>query len=143
MTNTPTEANTRDLILYALFRLLVNALGIALIARVLPGIIVTDNSIGTYIIIGLTFGIINALLKPILTILTCSLVVFTFGLFLLVINGLILYITAGLLGDLFIIDNLGWAILGSIMISLINMVLEGIIGDDDGTGKRIRITRSG
>lgn len=120
---------------YLLLRLLVNALSIAVVARFLPGITVANNDIGTYLIIGLVFGIVNALLKPIITLLTCSLVLLTLGLFILVINGLMLLITAALLPNLFAVDGIGTAIIGGIIISLINLVLEGLIKDDDRPGK--------
>lgn len=114
---------------YLLLRVLVNALSIAVIVRVLDaGIHVANNDIGTYILIGVVFGIVNALVKPIITLLTCSLVIFTLGLFILVINGLMLSLTAALLGDLFVIDSFGWAVLGGIIISIINMLLELAIG---------------
>ena len=120
---------------YLLLRLLVNALSIAVVARFLPGITVANNDLGTYLIIGLVFGIVNALLKPIIALLTCSLVILTLGLFILVINGLMLLITASLLPNLFAVDGIGPAILGGIIISLINMVLEGLIKDEGKSGK--------
>jgi putative membrane protein len=114
---------------YLLLRLLVNALSIAVIARFLPGIHVASNDLAAFVLIGLVFGIINTLLKPIITLLTCSLVILTLGLFILVINGLMLWLTATLLPQLFQIDSFGWAILGGIIVSIINMLLEAFIGD--------------
>lgn len=129
---------------YLLLRLLVNALSIAVIARFLPGIHVTNNDLGTYILVGLVFGLVNTLFKPLLTLLTCSLVLLTMGLFLLVINGLMLLLTAAILPQHFIVDGLGWAIIGGIIISLINMVLEGLLGDNNnnqGTTVSVRIKK--
>lgn len=123
---------------YLLLRLLVNALSIAVIARFLPGIHVATNDLAAFVLIGLVFGVINALLKPIITLLTCSLVIVTLGLFILVINGLMLWLTAALLPELFQIDSFGWAILGGIIISIINMVLESLIGDKD-SGVKVRV----
>ncbi len=127
---------------YLLLRLLVNALSIAVIARLLPGIHVASNDLAAFVLIGLVFGIINILIKPILTLLTCSLVVLTLGLFVLVINGLMLWLTAALLPDLFQIDNFWWAILGGVIVSIINMILESLIGDrDGGTRVDVRVQR--
>ena len=120
---------------YLLLRLLVNALAIAIIARFLPGIQVASNDPAAFVLIGLVFGIINALVKPIIALLTCSLVILTLGLFILVINGLMLWFTAGLLPDLFRIDSFGWAILGGIIVSIVNMVLESLISDRDNNSK--------
>ncbi len=118
---------------HLLLRLLVNALSIAVIARLLPGIMVVNNAFETYLLIGLVFGVLNALVKPLLTLLTCSLVIVTFGLFLLVINGLMLMLTANILGDIFTVEGLGTAILGGIIISIINMILESAIGESQTT----------
>lgn len=113
---------------YILLRMLVNALAIGIVARLLPGFHVANNDLGTVILIGIVFGVVNTLVKPIITLLTCSLVVFTLGLFILVINGLMLWITAALLPDLMRIDNFWWAILGGVIVSAINMVLELALG---------------
>jgi putative membrane protein len=123
-----------------LLRLLVNALSIAIIARFLPGIHVASNDLAAFIFIGLVFGVINALLKPLITLLTCSLVILTLGLFILVINGLMLWLTAALLPQLFQIDSFGWAVLGGIIISIINMALESALGSrSGGTQVEVRI----
>src|SRR5258706_5021729 len=75
-------------------RVVINAIGIALTAEILPGIHVANNDLGTLLIIGLVFGIVNALLKPLLILLTCPAVILTLGLFLLIINGIMLLVTA-------------------------------------------------
>ncbi len=111
-----------------LIRVAVNAIAIAVMVAVLPGITVRDESIATYLLLGLVFGLVNALLKPILTILTCPLIIVTLGLFVLVINGLILMLTGSLTGGLLSVDGLGWAILGGIVMGLVNVVLEGLFG---------------
>lgn len=111
-------------------RLLVNALSIAVIARILPGITVADNNILTFIIIGLVFGVLNALVKPVIAFLTCPLVILTLGLFILVLNGLMLLLTSAIMGSTFQVEGLGTAILGGIIISIINMVMEGLAGEN-------------
>ncbi|MBN2305334.1 MAG: phage holin family protein, partial [Anaerolineae bacterium] len=70
-----------------LMRLLINAVALAATAAILPGISVRDNGIGTLLIVALIFGLLNAVLKPALLILSCPLVILTLGLFLLVVNG--------------------------------------------------------
>lgn len=126
---------------YIVLRILVNALSIAILARFLPGFHVVDDSIMTFIVIGLVFGIINALVKPIITLLTCSLVVLTLGLFILVINGLMLWLTAALLPNLLQIDNFWWAILGGIIVSIINMIMESALGER-GDKVEVKVFRS-
>ncbi len=124
---------------YLILRLLVNALSIAVIARILPGITVADNNILTFIIIGLVFGIINALVKPIIAFMTCPLVILTLGLFILVLNGLMLLLTSAIMGSTFQVEGLGTAILGGIIVSIINMVLEGAIKDDNNRNNRVNV----
>jgi putative membrane protein len=111
-----------------LLRLVVYAVAIAITAAILPGINVVGDDIGTYIVIAIVFGLLNAILKPILQVLTCPLVLITLGLFMLVINGLMLWITYLLLPERLIIDNFGWAILGGILMSIVGVVLENVLG---------------
>lgn len=119
-----------------LIRVVVNAVAIGLTAYLLPGIRVTDNSIGTYLLLGLIFGIVNALIKPIVSALTCPLVILTLGLFILVINGVMLMITANISGGRLQVDGLGSAIIAGIVMGVINVVLEGVVGTVSGSKDR-------
>jgi len=113
-------------------RVVINAIGIALTAMLIPGIQVANNDIGTLLLIGLVFGIVNAIIKPILIFLTCPAVLVTLGLFILVINGVMLMITDSLVGDRLIIEGgIGTAIVGGIVMAIVSLVLEGIMGLDD------------
>lgn len=114
-----------------IIRVIINALGIALIAELLPGITVTNNDLGTLLIIGFVFGIVNALLKPLLLLLTCPAVILTLGLFVLIINGIMLLVTASLVPARFQVDGLGSAIVGGILMSIISLVLESAFGVRD------------
>ncbi|MBC6937337.1 MAG: phage holin family protein [Chloroflexi bacterium] len=117
-----------------LIRVIINAIGIAITAQLLPGITVADNDIGTLLIIGLVFGIVNALVKPILMILTCPAVILSLGLFILVINGLMLLLTASLIPARLTVDGLGPAILGGIVMGIISIILEALLGVNDKNG---------
>jgi putative membrane protein len=117
-----------------LIRVIINAIGIAITAQLLPGITVADNDIGTLLIIGLVFGIVNALVKPILMILTCPAVILSLGLFILVINGLLLLLTASLIPARLSVDGLGPAILGGIVMGIISIILEALLGVNDKNG---------
>jgi len=113
-------------------RVIINAVAIAVTATVIPSIHVVNNDIGTLLMIGLVFGIINSLLKPILMFLTCPAVILSLGLFVLVINGVLLLITDSLVGDRLTIDGgIGTAILGGIVMAIVSMVLEGVLKLDD------------
>ncbi|MCL4507581.1 MAG: phage holin family protein [Chloroflexi bacterium] len=114
-----------------LLRVIVSAIAIAVTAALLPGIRVANNDIFSFLLLGLIFGVVNALIKPIVTIMSCPLVILTLGLFLFVINGIMLLITAALSGGRLFVDGLGWAIIGGIIMGLVNMVLEVLLGMND------------
>lgn len=118
-----------------ILRILVNAVAIGFTTWLLNGIRVTDNSITTYLLLGVIFGLVNALIKPIVTALSCPLVILTLGLFVLVINGLMLQLTATFSGGLLQVAGLGTAVVAGIVMGVTNMVLEAVVGafsgDDD------------
>lgn len=113
-------------------RVIINAVAIAVTALLIPNIHIADNSIGALLVIGLVFGAVNALLKPILIFLTCPAVILSLGLFILVINGLMLMITDSLVGDWLVIEGGIWtAMLGGVVIALVSMILEALLQLDD------------
>jgi putative membrane protein len=111
-----------------ILRVIVSAIAIAVTAAILPGIQVVRNDILTFLLLGLIFGVVNALIKPIVSILSCPLVILTLGLFMFVINGIMLLITAALSGGRLVVEGLGWAIVGGIIMGIVNMVLEVLLG---------------
>lgn len=117
----------RNLIL----RLIVNAAALAATAALLPGIGVRDNEIWTLLVVALIFGVVNAVLKPVFLVLSCPLIVLTLGLFVVVVNGLMLLITDALAGGRFTVDGLGWAILGGLVVGAISGILERALGLDE------------
>jgi putative membrane protein len=109
-------------------KVIINAIAIAITAWLLPGIHVVNNDIGTYLLVGLVFGIVNALIKPLISCLTCAVIILTLGLFLLVINGLMLWITAEILSSRLTIDNFWWAMLGGLIMAVVGTALEAQFG---------------
>lgn len=109
-------------------RLVINAIAIALVASLLPGITVINNDLGTLAVLGLIFALVNALVKPVIMVLGCPFIILTLGLLIPVINGLMLMLTASLAGDRLTVDGLGWAILGGLIMGVVSMVLEGVLG---------------
>jgi|SRR5690554_810180 len=109
-------------------RLLINALIIIALAWALPGIHVA--SYWTALIVALILGLLNIFLKPILIILTIPITILTLGLFLFVINALIIML-AGAMIDGFTVDGFWWALLFSILMTVLNSVLEGSRRDSD------------
>lgn len=114
-----------------ILRVIIYAVGIALVAEIVPGIHIPNDTLSTLIIIGVVFGILNAILKPIIALLTCPLVILSLGLFVLVINGVMLLITAALIPGRLQIDGIWPAILGGIVMSIISLILERVLGVND------------
>lgn len=83
----------------------------------------------TALIASIILSILNFILRPLFVILTLPITVVTFGLFLLVINASILMLVANIIGDAFIIDGFFIAIIASILVSLINYILQKLVGD--------------
>lgn len=120
-----------------LLRVLVNGLAIAAAVALIPGIAVGgDDLLGRILIVGgiaLIFAIVNALIKPIVLVLSCPIVVLTLGLFTLVINTAMLALTAwlaGLFGLPFVIDGFWPAFFGALIISVVSFILSLVLGDD-------------
>lgn len=115
-----------------LLRIVVNAIALWATAYLLPGMTVS-GSIVNLLILGAIFGVINALVKPIITALSCPLVILTLGLFILVINGGMLLLTASLVGpEMMMIRDWTVAIIAGIVMGVINMILETIVGLSEG-----------
>lgn len=105
-------------------------------AYIIPGITLqqggdTLSNIGTVLFVALIFGIINALIKPIISLLSLPITILTLGLFMLVINAAMLRLTGWLAGASFSVD--GWipAILGSIVISIVGTFVGMLLSDGD------------
>jgi len=99
---------------------------------VLPGLDVDENPdaplgvYGTYLWIGLIFGVVNAIVGPILRLLSLPFVVLTLGLFLLVINAALLGLTAALTTRLQI-DGIGTAIIGGLILAVAGWVADQLL----------------
>jgi putative membrane protein len=113
-----------------IIRIIINALAIAVTAYVMPGIEVTTDLV-PLLIVGVILTIINATVKPILSFLTFPLTILTLGLFILVINALMLSLAAYFSGGALTVDGWWPAILGAIVLAIVNMVLERITGTSD------------
>lgn len=116
-----------------LIRLLINAAAIWVMAQLLSGVQLTDSVLGLGIV-ALIFGLVNALIRPIVKLLSLPLTLITLGLFTFVINALMLLVTSWLAGDsLSLGATLGAqllnALLGSLIISLVSTVLSWLLPD--------------
>jgi putative membrane protein len=103
-----------------LTRILITMLGVLLGAWLLPGVEVESN--WKALIVAFVLGLLNALVKPILIFLTIPATIVTFGLFLLVINAIII-LMADWLVDGFIVNGFWWALLFSLILSILNSLV--------------------
>ncbi|HOG48801.1 MAG TPA: phage holin family protein [Anaerolineae bacterium] len=123
-----------------LLRLLINAVALYLAVVLVPGIH-SEGSWVTFLAMALVFGLVNALVRPILTFLTGLLIILTLGLFSLVINALMLWLASyvgAMLGLSFTVDGFVAAFLGALVISLVNWALTLLVGDHRHAGERSR-----
>ena len=115
---------------FALFvlRWILNTIGIWVAVRLLgvsPASPDTTAMISTFVIAGLIFSIVNSVLKPIITILALPAILLTLGLFTLVVNGLMVYISLALAPNLSI--SFGDAIIAGIVLSLVNYIVSSAL----------------
>ncbi len=94
----------------------------------LPGIHI--DSFWTAIILALVLAILNSIVKPILVILTFPITILTFGLFLFVINALIILIAGNFING-FKVDGFWWALLFSLLLSIISSILRPLIKEKE------------
>ena len=123
-----------------LIRILITMAALWVASRYVTGIS-TDGSVLALAGVALVFGVVNAFVKPILTLLSLPAVVFTLGLFLLVLNALMLMLTSSLsttLGLGFHVAGFGPAFWGSIVISLVSTVLSMVLADVPSRGSAER-----
>jgi putative membrane protein len=116
-----------------ILRILINAAALWLAARLLPSISLS-NEIWGVLVVAIIFGLVNAMIRPIIVVLTLPLNIITLGLFTLIINMIMLLITAGLAGNLLSIQGdflsrMWTAFLGSVIISLVSMLLSWLLPD--------------
>src|SRR5438128_11466716 len=100
-----------------LFRVLVNAFAIYLVAEIVPGI--TVASVPAALGAGLVLGLINAIVRPILVVLTLPVTLLTLGLFLFVLNGLCLWLTAQLVRG-FVVSGFWAAVFAALIVRVVS-----------------------
>jgi len=113
--------------LRALLQIVLNGVALLIAARLVPGIHY-EGSLLYLLIAGLVLGLINLIVKPIVSFFSFPLILLTLGLFYVVINGLMLYLADFFLAGLRI-DGCMPAILGGLVIALFNWVLKALTPD--------------
>ena len=121
-----------------LIRWLINTLALYLAVQVVPGVDYRGGATGLLVVAAI-FGLVNATLRPLLTFLTCPLVLVTLGFFLLVINAMMLLLTGWLsrrfdLG--FVVAGFWPAFWAGLLISIVSLLLSLMVGE-----KEVRISQ--
>lgn len=106
-----------------LLRWLLNTLALFVVVNVVPGF--GYRSLVSLAIAAAVLGLLNAIVRPVLFLLTLPLTIVTLGLFLLVLNAIMLELTAWLVPG-FAIAGFGWAMVGAIVLALISLVVNRI-----------------
>jgi putative membrane protein len=122
-----------------LLRIVVAAAALGVAAWLVPGIVLSGHSIvakaGTLLIVAVIFGLINAILKPIIKTVGCAFYVLTLGLLAIVVNGLLLwlasYIAYDKLHEPFHVTGFTAAVEGALIVGVVTWVLHLILGDED------------
>jgi putative membrane protein len=119
-----------------ILRLIINAIGLYLAVMILPGIDMQDSgNLVSILWLALIFGLVNALVRPLLNLLTCGLIVLTLGLFTLVINTFLFWLTS-VIGQSFgvglILSDPIWlnAFLGALVVSVVSIIMTMILKDE-------------
>ena len=120
-----------------LVKLLANAIALAVAAWLLSGITIqgstTTRRVLTLLIVAAIFGLVNAVVKPIATVLSLPFIVLTLGLLIFVINALMLLLTSWISDALnvqFHVNGFGTALLGALIITVVSWLLNVILPDD-------------
>lgn len=121
-----------------IIRTIITAVALWAAVALIPGIEYQGAWWGL-LIVALVFGVINALVRPALLILSCPLIVLTLGLFIFVLNAFLLWLTgqvSGALGLDFSVTGFWAAVLGGIIVGVVSTVLNLVVGTKPGARKR-------
>ena len=114
-----------------LIRWVILAFSLFVAAWLVPGIRVEGNAWLIFTVMAVILGLVNAVIKPILTLLTCSLVILTLGLFVFVINAVTLLLSSAIAVNWFhvgfYVDGFWPALLGALIVSIVTVILSALI----------------
>lgn len=114
-----------------IIQLIISTLAVLITSYLLPGVEVQDSNFFTALIVAAVLSFLNAVVKPIMIILTIPITFVTLGLFLLVINAFIIMLAAKLV-DGFHVNGFWWALLFSLILSMVTSILESVGKKDEG-----------
>jgi len=121
------QINSNRIIMKFILRILLTAVAVILLSQFLPGVSVAGY--GTAIIVAIVLALLNLIVKPILVLFTLPVTIITLGLFLLVINAVIILLADGFITG-FAVDGFWVALIFSLLLSLFQSVLYSLLGSD-------------
>ncbi|OFW21750.1 MAG: hypothetical protein A3H97_22865 [Acidobacteria bacterium RIFCSPLOWO2_02_FULL_65_29] len=125
-------------------RLLVNAAALWVATRLVPGVTFSGDWL-PFLGVALVFGVVNAFIGPVAKILTFPLIIVTLGIFALVVNGLMLWLTSSLssaLGLGFHVSGFWAAFFGALVVSVVSTLLSMLVRDGSRRDWRVDVRRS-
>jgi len=118
-----------------LIRWVIASLALFVAAWLVPGITVDGNGWVIYALMAIVLGLVNAIVRPLLKLMTCPLILLTLGLFVLVINGLTLWLASAIAVNWFhvgfYVDGFWSSFLGALIVSIITIILSALLKEDD------------
>ena len=121
-----------------LARLLVNAAALWVATRIVPGVTYEGGWV-PFLGVALVFGVINAFIRPVAKILTLPLILLTLGIFALVVNGLMLWLTSSISASLglgFHVSGFRASFWGALVVSIVSAILSVLVTDSSRRGYR-------
>jgi putative membrane protein len=116
-----------------LIRWVIVGLSLFVAAWMVPGIRVEPNGFGAYALTAAILGFVNAIVRPLLVVLTCPAIILTLGLFVLVLNAISLAIASWIAVNWFHVgfhvDGFGAAFLGALIVSIVSVILSALVKD--------------
>ena len=109
-----------------LLRLIVNAAALWVAAQLVPGLVVTG--LQPLLLAALVLGLINAIVRPVLLILTLPLTLVTLGLFIFILNAFCLWLTSRIVPG-FVVQSFAAALLGALVVSIVSWLLTAFVSD--------------
>ena len=119
-----------------LLRWIITSISLFAAAELVPGIRVRHDAWTAFAVMAVILGLINAIVRPILKLLSCPLIILTLGLFILVINGATLWLASAIAVNLFhvgfYVDGFVPAFLGAVIVSIVSLILTALLRDELG-----------
>jgi putative membrane protein len=118
-----------------ILRWLITSLALYVAVLIVPGITVEGDAWVAFTVMALVLGLVNALVRPVLKLLSCGFIIITLGLFVFVINAGTFYLASEIaqnwFGIGFYVDNFWSALLGSVVVSIVSVVLSKILIEEE------------